>query len=115
MSDLIRCARDVVPRDSAALVVFSRWENLELQPDGTGWTGFWRIDPTKEFDKVILYLRDEAGVNSVYLADRVSTREAAECGRYTIDIVNAKLVATTVSNWREFAEGGSNPVRYLKP
>jgi len=113
---MIITAAEIIPHGLVALVVFSRCKNLELRKNGTGWTGFWKIDREKQFEKVVLYLRNEAygaEFNTVYLADRISIQSSDKEGRSTVMLANVKNLGRTASNWFQFAEGGPNPVRYV--
>jgi len=117
MATKINTASELIPRGKLALVVFSRWENLELREDGTGWTGYWKIARETKFDKVILYLRENrsgSSFNTVYIADRLSILASEQEGRSIVELVNVRKLGNTDSNWYEFTSRSSNPVRYVR-
>jgi hypothetical protein len=115
------CASDLLNAGESAIVLFTRDMYLVFDQDGSGSSGYWRTNPSHHLrpDKVIIYNRpaDQAlGQAEIYLANYVGAVAAAEAtwrGRLVIQFQDAKLIGTTNRNWRDFAEAGANPVRYL--
>ena len=72
---MIESIYDVLPSTGTALAVFTRGMHLQIEADGTGQSGNWRIDPNREFDYLIIYERDEdemgSASNKVYVAEPV--------------------------------------------
>jgi hypothetical protein len=60
---------------------------MKIREDGTGYTGNWVIDPEKDFQKVVVYLRNEEAResrNQILIGDRVSIEGPFESNRYRI-------------------------------
>lgn len=108
-------ARDFIKPGENVLVIFTKGTDLTLQPDGsTGTTGEWDINPDRLVNRVIIYQRnDETSTNTLYIANRAGVEPAERAGRYNIKLEHVQYIGTTSSNWNEFAEAGTNPIRYL--
>ena len=108
-------ARDLIKENESAIVIFTRGHQFHIFDKGRGSTGNWRIGRKREFDKVIIYLRQEDAPlsNEVYVAIPTRTIDSPEEARYIIELANIRHVGNTGKNWLEFAEGGQNPIRYL--
>ena len=83
-------------------------ENMSLESNG--YTCCWVIAKSRQFDKILLYIR-ENGRNNVYEAD-YNYREYIEARRYKVYYKNMIFLEETFSNWMEFA-GTQSPVRYV--
>ena len=105
---------DVIPSGVKAVAVFTRGSKFEKNKDGIGSTGNWKIDPNRNLEKVIIYHRPEREPQAeVHVADISQIKPSGEEGRFIIFFENREKVGDTDLNWFEFAESGSNPVRYL--
>lgn len=51
-------AHDFVRPSETAIAVFTDGIHLTINPDGTGSTGWWIMDPERDIDHVIIYRRD---------------------------------------------------------
>ena len=81
---------------------------------GRGARGYWRINLERPFDQVIIYRRhQESGTNEVFTAVPAEMETSPVAGRWVIRLAKIEMVGTTELNWPEFAETGSNPIRYL--
>ena len=96
------------------LVLFTEGANLTINPDGSGSTGDWVVDPRRRVDWIIMYRR-EAGnpADNELLMARSGDFEGPRGDRYLINLRDVKRVGSTNVNWREFAGGWNNPVRYI--
>lgn len=107
-------ARDLVKSGETVVVIYTHGKHFELKENNTGSTGQWTIDPNRLVDRVIIYLRDDkTNTNTLYLANHAGTNPAEREGRYDIQLTHVQYAGTTSMNWTEFAEAGSNPIRYL--
>ena len=107
-------ARDLIKPDENVIVIFTHGLHFDLRDDNTGSTGEWDIDPNRSVDRVIIYHRnDEMHTNILYIANHAGVEPANREGRYNIQLTHVQYIGTTSSNWHEFAEAGSNPIRYL--
>jgi hypothetical protein len=107
-------ARDILSGGESGVVIFTDGSNLHIDDASKGTTGNWKMDPNRQFDKVIIYKRDrETRTNVVYLAIPMGITESPEEGRYVIELANIRRVGITDENWPGFSEGGRNPIRYL--
>lgn len=99
----------------SALVVFTHGQHFNLDPDGTGSSGDWVIDPDRHVDRFIVYSRrgPAGGPAEVYRAEFVSAAESAKPGRFVVNFSGAELVGVTRESWPQFADTGVNPVRYI--
>jgi len=110
-------ARDLVKRGESAVAIFTRGGHFEHDPDGSGYTGNWVINPQKKLDKVVIYKRDAAGTrHEVYVGTPVEIIDSEQEGRRQIKMVDIRLAGTTTHNWNEFTEtkhGSINPIKYI--
>lgn len=107
-------ARDFIQPGEAIMVVFTHGIHFDIYDDSTGSTGEWEIDPNRLVDRVLIYLRnDESKTNTLYIANHAGVELAKREGRHNIQLTHVQYVGVTSENWVEFAEGGSNPIRYL--
>ncbi len=111
-------AIDFLIPGETAIVVFTDGLNLTIQPDGTGTSGNWIINPHRQADKIIIYRRDTKNtqiINEILIErhNGVSGPTPDDNRRYIVAFIDLKSHGTTNTNWREFAETGSAPVRYL--
>ena len=104
-------AQTLLRANHTAIAVFTKGPKFHLNPDGSGSTGDWVIDPKLDVDKVIVYQRKE-DTNEVYVADYDGLSPAGE-RRHKIHFLNARLVDSTDKPWTEFAGPGQNPIRYI--
>lgn len=105
---------EVLGKGETAVVIFTRGHGTEIYDgdSGNGYTGYWKMNPDHEFDKVVLYWRD-GDENRVYVADFVDVVDKVN-GRRKLSLSNTKFRATTKSNWWGFTGNkGSNPVKYM--
>ena len=106
-------AKDLISTNETALVLYTHGDEFIIQENQRGATGEWKIDPQRKFDKVIIYRRDsDTGANDVFVAIPIIREKTVE-NRYKIYLAKIRFIGVTKLNWIEFAEGGSNPVRYL--
>lgn len=108
-------ARDLVDQNESAIVIFTDGTHLHLNADGTGTTGYWVINPGRTVDKVIIYHRRQSSdANDVYIGNYSDVAASPEDGRYNINLIGLRFVGSTTANWHEFAESGTNPIRYFE-
>ena len=107
-------ARDFIKPDENVIVIFTKGVHFALNDDNTGSTGEWDIDPNRSVDRVIIYHRnDESNINTLYMANHAGVEPADREGRYNIQLTHVQYIGTTSANWNNFAETGTNPIRYL--
>lgn len=107
-------AHNLIKPGENVMVIFTHGNRFEIHDDNTGSTGNWTINPIRLVERVIIYLRNkEMYTNIVYIANYASVETTEEEGRYKIQLAHVQYVGTTYMNWCEFADGGSNPIRYL--
>lgn len=115
---IIERASDLLEAGESAIVLFTKDLHLEINADGSGRSGYWRTNPDYHDtpDKVIIYNRasDEVPLGAeIYVAKYVNAVKSTRPGRCVIEFQEGAPVGTTSRNWAEFAEAGTNPVRYL--
>lgn len=107
-------ARELIADGETAVAVYTDGLFLEIKPDGTGSTGNWIVRSDLDVDRVIILRRGASQVNQVYVATfNGLTLDEGDPRRWRIHFTNARLVGRTDNNWREFADAGQNPVRYV--
>jgi len=113
MMKVINRAEEVLEKGQTAVVIFTRGHDTKRAGDGTGYTGYWKLNPDgRHFDKVILYWR-EGNENKIYIADFDGVIEEID-GRRKLALSNIEQKATANSNWWGFIScRSSNPVRYI--
>ena len=104
-----------------ALVVFTDGLNLTIRPDGTGTSGNWIVNPHRRADKIIIdpvaYSTETRITNEIFMGQQngIIGPTPDDDRRYiSWHFIDLKHVGTTDMNWKEFAETGSAPVKYLK-
>ena len=84
--------------------------------DGTGSTGIWVLNPQRQVDRIIIFhqvQRQERREVDLYTALPDGATGPDADGRYTLHLREVQQAGTTDKRWQEFAQAGSNPVRYL--
>lgn len=107
---------NVLSAGDTAIVIFTRNRQLHILPDGTGFTGSWVLNPARVYSRVVIYNRDDAhdAGGDVSVAEHVDTRAAEEEGRFTVRFRNAERRGRTERDWKDFANTGQNPIRYVE-
>jgi hypothetical protein len=112
----VESALDVLEPGERGLCVYTRGPYLSFDRDGSGSSGWWILNPHREVDKVIIYLRSSHQQAEVYVADwlRFEARQN-DIRRFKVYFLNGNVDSPyrTVSNWFSFANTGAYPVRYL--
>ena len=107
-------ACDFIQAGEHVIVIFTLGGRLEINKDHSGSTGNWTIDPHRKIDRAIIYYRDEsAKKNSVFLATFEGAILSEQEGKYEIRLNHIQYAGETSLHWKEFADTGSNPIRYL--
>ena len=118
----IERAIDLVPEGETAIVLLTRGELFTRNADGTGTTGNWKFNPNngRQISRVIVcYEYNDRRSIDVLIADYVGAVCPIETGRYETDgrwvirMAGIHRVGTTRHNWKQFADAGTNPVRFL--
>jgi len=61
-------ARKLLRKGETAIAVFTTGTHFYINPDGTGTTGYWKIDSKRKVSRVIIYKREpETGDNEIYI------------------------------------------------
>jgi hypothetical protein len=107
-------ARDFIKSGENTMVIFTNGILLEFGDNNTGLTGDWNIDINRRVDRVIIYERKEqTETNRLYIANHNGLEFVKESDRHKIKLAHVQYIGETDLNWNDFAEGGSNPIRYL--
>src|ERR1043166_3860444 len=108
-------AQELLQPGETGLFVFTDGSHFTFNPDGSGSTGFWVIDPTRHVDRVVVVreqLRGDQRFIELFTA-RHDGVIGPEDGRYTVRLLDVQLAGSTDHTWKEFAHAGQNPVRYI--
>ena len=108
--------QELLQPGETALCVLTDGRNFTFHPDGSGSTGFWKINPVRQADCVVVFrqgLRHGQRYVELFTAQHDGVVGANEEGRYTIKLLNMQLVDSTEHSWQKFANAGQNPVRYV--
>jgi hypothetical protein len=107
-------AKDLIRRGESAVAIFTDGTHYKPKSDGTGTTGYWVISARRKVDKVIIYLRGETSDdNVIFLGNYEHVVPSPDKGRNIVRFSGLQQVGTTTLNWHEFANTGTNPIRYL--
>ncbi len=107
-------ARDFIQDGESVVVIFTRGDRLEINEDHSGSTGNWSINPHRKVHRVVIYRRDElTEKNSIFLATFEGAILSEDEDRYNIQLSHIQYAGETNLHWGEFADTGSQPVRYL--
>ena len=114
----INHASDLLDPGESAIVVFTRNRHLvRINADGSGTSGNWHTNPDHHDipDKLIIYNRSSSvpQQNEVYVASYLHAVGSGSPGRVIIHFQDARHAGTTSRSWYDFADAGTNPVRYL--
>ena len=110
-----KSARELLARGETVLCLFTRGDDLKMRPDGTGSSGYWKLDPRREVDGVLIYLRDDErrDANELFLADHDGLKGPRRPdGRYLVRLKGIRRAGFTRHDWRRFAQASMSPVRY---
>jgi hypothetical protein len=109
-------AEQVLRPGEVGLFIFTEGLHLTLRPDGTGTTGYWRIDPRRRVEWVVIYKRPlGSDVGGELLLARPGDFEGPTSeDRYLINLRQVVATGVTRANWRDFAAAGANPIRYIE-
>lgn len=113
---MINKASSLLGPGETAIVIFTEGGHLQLQRDGLGSTGNWKISARRAVDRVIIYRRDPAGTsrdNDAFIAFHAGLEGPDENGRYIVRMQGVQYSGRTPHNWHYFADAGTNPIRYL--
>lgn len=107
-------ARSFIQPGEQVITIFTRGGRFEVHDDHSGYTGNWRINPQRRVDRVIIYHRDETlGSNTLYIGNLAKIVETHEENRYGLFLEHVQYIGTTHLDWKDFADTGQNPIRYL--
>ena len=98
-----------------ALVIYTDGRHLAENGDGTGSTGWWRINKKRKVDRVIIYHRKSKDQtdNDLFTGSFDKVEGPNEDGRFTLHLVDYKLAGKTSADWRSFADTFSKEIRYI--
>ncbi len=117
---MINSIDNVLANSEKAIAVFTthdQWSsNFILNDDGSGRTGDWVLRKNPNVNTVVIYHR-KGSSNHIYKA-KISEIEGPldnyeKSHRYIIHFHNCERLGLTHENWSDFADCGSNPVRYF--
>jgi hypothetical protein len=109
-------ARELLRPGETGLFVFTDGRHFVINQDGSGSTGLWVIDPSRRVDRIVVFRqvhRDGLQIVELFsaLPDGVSGPDQDR--RYTLKLLELQMVGSTNQGWRDFADAGQNPVRYV--
>lgn len=100
--------------DEIGLFIFTKGNCFKIdESDGTGYTGWWKVDPRRRVDWIFIYYRPKKGCNKLYVARCGDLQDRARDIKYLIKLRDAKLVGYTDMNWVKFGGAAGNGIRYL--
>jgi hypothetical protein len=108
-------AQELLQPGETGLFVYTDGRHFTVNADGSGSTGFWVINPTRQVDRVVVVREEFRGGQR--FAELFTARHdgiiGPEDGRYTVRLLDVQLAGSTDRTWKEFADAGQNPVRYI--
>ncbi len=111
-----KLASEVIEKNQAAIVIFTRGEFFEFDSAGNGSTGHWKASAAsvEKMDKVIVCLRGaKVRDNRIFLGNFTGSKPSSLVpGRLVIRFSALQEVGTTDMTWTEFS-GCQGPVRYI--
>lgn len=106
--------KDVLEPREPALAIPTRGDSLILNRDGTGKTGWWKINPDRVPDRLVLYVRPEgSGAADILVGIVTGFSPSPNPKRVWVHFSNLKNMGSTRINWIEFADASQNPIRYV--
>lgn len=105
-------AVDLLGVNQTAFVIFTRGSHFALNPDGTGSTGHWVLNPDLVPDKIIVYHRTETG-NNVYLGNFSGIEPSPRDRRFILYYSQMTEIGSTDLNWFQFAGNSRSPAQFI--
>jgi len=108
-------AQELLQPGQTGMFVHTDGRHFTYNADGSGSTGFWVINPSRQVDRVVVVLDEfRRGKRIVELfTARHDGVVGPKDGRYTVKLIDVQLAGSTDRTWKEFANAGQNPVRYI--
>lgn len=97
------------------LFIFTGGKKLTINPDGSGSTGNWDINPLRRVDWVFIYKRDSDSTsrNELWMARSGDLKRKSD--RFLINLREIKRVGYTDMNWPDFVGArGRQELRYIE-
>ena len=114
-------AKEIIKNKETAVMIFTDGKNLEINSDGKGKSGVWRINKNASVEKVLIYFRNKSkNVNEIYLGNFIQLIPSTEkdyANRFAVKFDDMKFVGFTKLNWNEFTDtkqGAVSPVKYIR-
>jgi hypothetical protein len=110
-------AGDLLGPGETGIVLFTEGRNLILHRDGTGSSGNWVIDSTRQVGRVIVFQEVEhrQGLTAdVFSGEFVGFEGPNLDGRFVVRMRGVSVAGLSPCGWQEFVGPGQNPVRYLE-
>ena len=114
-------AQDILKKNETAVMIFTDGRGLNINKNGDGTSGVWKIGQNAKVDKVIIYFRNrEKNTNEIYLGDFVQLLPSTEkdyLDRKVVEFTNMNFAGLTDSNWNEFTNtrrGAVSPIKYIR-
>ena len=114
----IKSAQQLLTPGETALCLFTDGRYLEINGT-TGSSGFWRIDPNRAFQRVVIFrweMRNGERHVDLFTAipdGLIPITEGEYAGRYTVQLRDIKRVGTTPVSWEDFVGTNDLPVAYV--
>ena len=108
-------AQELLRPGETGLAVHTDGRHFTHEPDRSGITGNWVINPKRQIDCVVVVRWERRGrqrFTEMFTA-RPEEFVRLENGRHEIKLIDVQLAGSTDRSWLEFAETGRNPVKYV--
>jgi hypothetical protein len=114
-------ALELVAPGETALCLFTDGRFLALGPTGIGSSGFWFLDPQRQYQRIIIFRwsRDDSGRRYVELFTALPAgldgpqAEGEFRGRYSVRLRHIQQAGTTEASWEDFFQTEEHPVTYF--
>jgi hypothetical protein len=109
-------AHGLLQPGETGLFLLTDGRHFVINPDGSGSTGLWRINPSRRVDRVIVFhqhVRSGQRLVELFSAHHNGVTGPNEQGRYTVLLLGVQPAGTTEKTWKVFAQTGQAPVRYI--
>lgn len=92
---------DVLKRGTTALALVTGGSNFKFDPDGISSSGRWKINRNRQFEKVLVYKKNNSG-GDIYLGDYLDIVAKSGDENVFVRFKNGTLIGNTQENWTTF-------------
>ena len=109
-------AEQLLNPGETGLFLFTDGRFVTQNDDGSGSSGFWKLDSQRKIDRVVIFrwsLREGERFVELFSALSSGVDGPTDEGRYNVRLVNIHFEGNTVRTWEDFVGTQQHPVTYV--